>query len=357
MVVEILSFIFVLGLLIFIHELGHFLLAKLVGIRVEQFSLGFPPKMMGFTRGETEYRIGWIPLGGYVKMTGEQPSEEENSGASYEFMSKKIWQRALVILAGPVMNYVLAFAILAGVFFFQGQAVVDDTRATVGEVLEKSPAEKAGLQPKDVIIAVNDSEVTDYRSLFDLIKERPGESIRLTWLRADDTMSSVVTTWADTTMDMDGKVVAVGKIGTYQDFEYQDVGFLGALDLAFARTNEWGLVIIKFLKDVISQNVSSRLIGGPLFIAQAVGQAAQEGFVSVLLLAAILSVNLCVINLIPIPVLDGGQLLFLVIEKFKGSPVSLRTRAIMQQAGFLVLMGLIIFVTHNDIWRILQFGW
>lgn len=355
--IDIAYFIFVLGLLIFVHELGHFLVAKWVGIRVEQFSLGFPPKLVGFTRGETEYRIGWIPFGGYVKMAGERPDESEVSGAQDEFMSKKVWQRTLVILAGPAMNYILAFFLMAGILYFQGKPVVDNDHAVIGDVLKDSPAERIGLQPKDVMVAVDDSVVTDFASLNHLISTKPDSAVTLAWVRGTDTMHATVSTLTTPGMNMQGEVVNFGRIGIYQDFTYDQLGLLTALVEGFHTTNAWGMSLVSFLKDVLTFSVSSKLIGGPLFIAQAVGKAAQEGFASILILAAILSVNLCLVNLVPIPALDGGQLLFLFVEKIKGSPVSLRTRAIMQQVGFVALIMLIIFVTRNDIWRIMKLGW
>lgn len=355
--IEVLSFIAVLGVLIFVHEFGHFIVAKMVGIRVEQFSLGFPPKMIGFKKGDTEYRLGWIPLGGYVKMTGERPEEAEVKGEPYEFMSKKPWQRAAVIFAGPVMNYIMAFVILAGIYFFNGEPVIDRDHAVIGDVLADSPAEKVGLQPKDIVIAIDDSTVTDFNSLFRLVSARPGEKMNITWLRGADTMQASLVTRADTTLNQQGEIEVDGRIGAGIDHTYRRLPFFESISAGFAMTNVYGGAILKFLKDVLTFSVSSKLIGGPIFIAQAVNQAAQEGLVSVLLLAAILSVNLCMINLFPIPVLDGGQLLFLVIEKIKGSPVSLRTRAIMQQIGLVLIIALIIFVTRNDIWRIQILGW
>ncbi len=357
MLIEILSFIFVLGLLIFVHEFGHFALAKMSGIRVETFSLGFPPKMIGFRKGDTEYCISWIPLGGYVKMSGEKPEESEVRGEPWEFMSKAVWQRALVILAGPVMNYILAVVILFGIYFLKGEPVYDDTKAVIGQVLKDNPAAKAGMQPKDVMIGVDDSTVSSFQQMYDVITKRPGQSARLTWLRNQDTMSAVVQIRSDTTLNEKGEVAVLGKIGVGRDVSYKPMGFFTAASAGFSMTNFYAGMIFKFLKDVISGSVSSKLIGGPLFIAQAAGEAAKQGFLEVMLLAAILSVNLCVVNLIPIPVLDGGQLLFLGIEKLKGKPVSMKTRAIAQQIGFVFLILLIIFVTKNDIWRINIFGW
>ncbi len=356
MILVILSFIFVLGLLIFVHELGHFAVAKWCGIRVETFSLGFPPKMIGFRKGETEYCISWIPLGGYVKMAGEKPEEEDIQGRPYEFMSKPIWQRALVIFAGPAMNYVLTVVLLFAIYFFQGEPI-NDPSAKIGLVVAGEPAAAAGLQPGDMIIGVDDSTVASFNDMYRLITNRPGEQVNLSWLRGNDTMSAFVTTRVDTAMDMQGEVVQVGKIGVGKLVEYQPMGLGKAFVEGFLATNEYVAQIFKFLSDVITGSVSSKLIGGPIFIAQAAGEAAKQGFVSVLFLAAILSVNLCVVNLVPIPVLDGGQLLFLLIEKIKGSPVSMRGRAIAQQIGLVFLILLIIFVTKNDIWRINIFGW
>ncbi|MCG7853569.1 MAG: site-2 protease family protein, partial [Methanosarcinaceae archaeon] len=154
---EVLAFIFVLGLLIFAHELGHFMLAKASGIRVETFSLGFPPKMFSFRKGDTEYCLSWIPLGGYVKMAGEKPEESEIRGEPWEYMSKPVWKRMAVILAGPAMNYILAIVILFGIYYYKGEPVVDDTKAQIGQVLKGMPAEGAGLKPGDVLIGVDDS--------------------------------------------------------------------------------------------------------------------------------------------------------------------------------------------------------
>jgi regulator of sigma E protease len=170
-------------------------------------------------------------------------------------------------------------------------------------------------------------------------------------------MQALCVTRADTGLDLQGEIAVAGRIGAGIDHTYQPLSLDKAIVAGFTMTNIYGGAIIKFLKDVLSFSVSSKLIGGPLFIAQAVNQATQEGLASVLLLAAILSVNLCMVNLFPIPVLDGGQLLFLGIEKIKGSPVSLRTRAILQQIGLVLIIGLIIFVTRNDIWRIQLLGW
>ncbi len=356
MILSILSFVFVLGLLIFVHELGHFLVAKRCGIRVETFSLGFPPKMIGFRRGETEYCISWIPLGGYVKMAGEKPDEEDIHGRPYEFMSKPIWQRALVIFAGPAMNYVLAIVLLATVYFGWGERI-EDQSSRIGLVIAGEPAESAGLKAGDVMLAVNDSTVSTFAEMYNQVTANPGKQIRLTWLRGADTMSALVTTRVDTMLNLQGEVIEVGKVGVGRAFDQKEYSLLGAISEGFIRTNELVGEIILFLKNIFTGAVSSKLIGGPVFIAQAASEAARQGLASILMLAGVLSVNLCVVNLLPIPVLDGGQLLFLLIERIKGSPVSMKGRAIAQQIGLVFLLIFIIFVTKNDIWRISTFGW
>ena len=187
MLVTIVSFIFVLGILIFVHELGHFLVAKKVGIRVERFSLGFPPTIFSRKRGETEYCIGVIPLGGYVKMAGENP-DEEVTGSPDEFMSKSILQRSLVIFAGPFMNYLLAIVLLIGVYMFTGQPLFDHDHVIVGTVTDDSPAAKAGLAPNDVIVALNGQPVNNFDSLrvkINAIKDAP---LDLTWVAGNDTL-------------------------------------------------------------------------------------------------------------------------------------------------------------------------
>ena len=356
MILEILAFLFVLGLLIFVHELGHFAVAKWCGIRVETFSLGFPPKMIGFRKGDTEYCISWIPLGGYVKMSGEKPDEGDIHGRPYEFMSKPVWQRALVIFAGPAMNYVLAVGILFGIYMFKGEPI-DVKTSEIGIVTKGDPADKAGLKPGDVMLAIDDSLINSFEGMYGLVTKKPGQEVKLTWLRGADTMYAYTTTRVDTVMNMQGEVEYIGKIGVGRQVDYKPMSIGASLKGGFDMANFYVAQIFVFIRDITVGAVSSKLIGGPLFIAQAAGEAAKQGFLSVLFLASILSVNLCVVNLVPIPVLDGGQLLFLLIEKIKGSPISMKGRAIAQQVGLVFLILLIIFVTKNDIWRINIFGW
>lgn len=354
MLLNIASFVFVLGILIFIHELGHFLVAKRVGIRVDQFSLGFPPHIFKRKYGQTEYCIGIIPLGGYVKMAGEQPGEE-STGAPDEFMSKTVGQRAAVIFAGPFMNYVLAIVLLIGIGYFVGRPVTDDTKIVVGDVVEEAPAAEAGLMPDDVIISIDGRPVTDFDSLRVRINAVVEKPVDLTWVRGDDTISKSITTTIGEIPNLDGGIDTVGVIGFNEKIiSVQDVGFVTAVKDGFVRTHTLVWLTAKFVKQAITLEVSPKLIGGPLFIAQESGRQAQKGAANLFFFMALLSVNLAIINVLPIPVLDGGHLVFLAIEKIRGGPLSMRARVIAQQVGIVAILSLVVFVTYNDILRIIR---
>jgi regulator of sigma E protease len=345
------SFIFVLGILIFIHELGHFLVAKRVGIKVERFSLGFPPNIISRKVGETTYSIGVIPLGGYVKMAGEHP-HEETSGAPDEFMSRPVGQRAAVIFAGPFMNYILSIVLLIGIFLFTGQPVFDESRVIVGELVEDGPAMRAGLRVDDVIIGVNGEAVNDFDSARVKINAVVENELLLTWVRGEDTISTAMTTMAEEVPTLEGKVDTVGVIGFSQKVighEHYSVG--RAIEHGFITAHVIVWETVKFIKKVLAGQVSAKMIGGPIFIAQQSGKEAKKGASNLFFFMALLSVNLAVLNVLPIPVLDGGHLVFLGLEKIKGSPLSVRARVVAQQIGLVILLSLILVVTYNDILR------
>lgn len=343
--------IFVLGILIFFHELGHFLVAKRSGIRVERFSLGFPPKMIGKKIGDTEYCLSWIPLGGYVKMAGEDPEAAQLEGKPYEFMSKPVGIRAMVIAAGPIMNLVLAVLIFWGILFFRGKHEIHDDTNQVGLVAAGEPADKAGIQPGDHIVAVNGVDVNTFWEMAEIIYQHVEEEVEVKWRRDGEEFTARMTTFKDRVLDENGEIVEVGKIGVGPSYTTIRVGFFRAL--LDAADTVWFILVesIKFIIGLITGAASAKLLGGPLFIAQTAGQTAKSGFVNLLSFMALLSVNLSLINLLPIPVLDGGHLLFLGIEKIKGTPLSLKQRATMQQIGLAFLILLIIFVTYNDFLR------
>ncbi len=354
MLLTIASFIFVLGILIFIHELGHFLIAKKVGIKVETFSLGFPPNLVSKKFGETVYAIGIIPLGGFVKMAGENP-DDKSTGSPDEFMAKTVGQRAAVIFAGPFMNYLLAICIMIGVFYLTGKPIYDQGKIVVGQVIKDDPADKAGLQENDQIIALNGAPVTSYDSLRVGINSVVEKPVELTWIHQNDTISKNIITRAEQVPNMNGGVDTIGLIGFNQKpIRYERIGFLSSVQQGFLTTHVIVWETLKFVKKVVSGQVSSKMIGGPLFIAQQSGREARQGASSLFFFMALLSVNLAVLNVLPIPVLDGGHLLFLALEKIKGGPLSTKARMVAQQVGLVLLLGVIILVTYNDILRVIR---
>ncbi|MCK5125158.1 MAG: RIP metalloprotease RseP [candidate division Zixibacteria bacterium] len=349
--VPVVSAVFVLAILIFFHELGHFLIAKRAGIRVDKFSLGFPPTILKKKFGGTEYCLGAIPLGGYVKMAGETPGEEV-TGSPDEFMSKSVGARALVVSAGPIMNFIIAFLILWGVYYIEGEPVIDTERAVIGIVAPDSPALEAGLKKGDVITSINDQAVTGFSSMARLIEVEVEKPIAIEWLRDSQIMSATVTTMVNEMMTESGEKIKKGIIGVGQHATIKDLGIFEAASRGFDKTVFFTTMVFDFLKKLLTFQVSAKLIGGPVFIMQMAGETARLGFTTLLSFMAMLSVNLAVLNILPIPVLDGGHLLFLLIEKIKGSPVSMNARIITQQIGFVVLLITIIMVTYNDIARI-----
>lgn len=348
----ILSTIFVLGILIFVHELGHFLVAKWVGIRVDKFSLGFPPKLISFKIGDTEYCLSVIPLGGYVKMAGENPDESEITGAPYEFMSKTPAQRSAVIIAGPVMNYVTAIVIYSVIFMVHGYPTFDADRMVIGSVVEDSPAEGAGLATDDVILSVDGEAITDFGAMAEIVRSKPAEEITLVYQRGSKIDTASLVTTVDTAMNMQGDQVAVGKIGVYHKVWYVKLGFFESFRLGTVRTWEISVLLVDVLWKLVTVQISPKAIGGPLFIAQFSGEMARIGMTALFGFIALLSVNLAIVNILPIPVLDGGHMVFLGLEVVRRKPLTLKQRAAVQQVGLAFLLMLIVMVTYNDIARI-----
>ncbi len=346
---DVLVFIPVLGLLVFVHELGHFLAAKWAGVRVERFSLGFPPRMIGKKIGDTDYCISWIPLGGYVKMAGmiDESMDAKIEGQPWEFMSKPVWKRAIIIAAGPLMNVILAIAFFAALHFHYG-VPVPTNEPVVEQVITGSPAEGIGLQANDRIFAINGASVGTWEDLTTLIHANPEKEITIEWERNGEKLQALVTPRLD---PQDQR----GKIGIGPKVEMRAAGIGESFVLASARS--WWITreIGKFIGRLFSGKESVREgLAGPVQIMKMAGQFAREGFAEIINFVALISLQLALLNLFPIPALDGGHLLLLGIEKILRRPVSLRARLVVQQIGMALLLALMAFVVINDVQKLFR---
>lgn len=332
--------IFVFGLLIFIHEFGHFIVAKAVGIKVHEFSLGFGPRLIGVSRGETRYNLRLLPLGGFVRMAGMDPEEKEED-EERGFNKKPIWQRVLVIVAGPLMNFLLAAVLLALILYAQGYPV---PTTTVSRLVPGQPAEKAGLQPGDRILAIDGRPVGDWDQLSRMIGERPGKKIILSVERGGRQREIALIPARDPS--------GQGKIGIYPVQVMQRAGFFAALGQGLAYTGRISWLILDFIGKMIVGRAPPEL-GGPVRIVQEIHTAVGMGFYYLLQLAAFLSINLGLFNLLPIPALDGSRVLFLAVERLRGRPVDPARENFIHLVGFGLLLLLIVVITYNDIVQLL----
>jgi regulator of sigma E protease len=352
----IIPFIAVLGLLVFVHELGHFIAAKKSGISVEKFSLGFPPNIISKKIGETEYCIGVIPLGGYVKMKGDiadfADDDTEPSGEPDEFMSAPVWKRAIVIAAGPIMNFVAALVLFFIIIWAWGNPVARPNSTEIGIVSPGDPAETAGMRDGDIILSVNGVLVDDFESMSKYIKARPDQDIAIKYERDGEQFLATLHTKNVETVDSLGNVKFIGLIGINPVFDFYSSSLKDALIIAPIATFEAGYLTIDFVWKLITGKVSAKNLGGPVIIARESGKAAKRGLPYLVNLAAFLSVNLGVLNIFPIPVLDGGHLVFLSIEAIRRKPIPFKKRLFWQQVGMALLLLLMVLVTYNDILKL-----
>ena len=354
MITTLLAFVFVLGLLVFVHELGHFIAAKKSGIRVETFSLGFPPKLIGKKYGETEYQIGVIPLGGYVKMMGEYEFDDDYVPKSGDFTAASIWKRYIVIAAGPIMNFITAILLFFIIYWASG--IPEPVPGTIGanSIMPGGPADEAKMNPGSRILSIDGIEFTDQAEVVEYIHGRPDIALTFAWQDGDSVITREITPQANTVKDSLGNETVVGQIGVGigSAFEYKPTGPIRALTEGINATVYLCEQMLYYLYKFVTFQISIKNFGGPIMIAEQAGRAAQQGFLALLGLAAFLSVNLALLNILPIPVLDGGHLVFLTIEAIKRRPVSLKGRLIAQQIGMAVLLLFMVAVTYNDILRV-----
>jgi len=459
----ILATIVVLGVLIFVHEFGHFMAAKSVGIEVQRFSIGLGPRMFGFRRGETEYVVSWVPLGGYVKMGGmddevmerleggaeggaeegaeREPAQEPRQPRPSDFDGKPIWARTFVISAGVIMNMLFAFAVYTGVnaawglpelaenrvgevllellppgaealaelpagarLISVGDRQVDhwgDVRdgflqaptgsltivtgepegvfeinvasdpqervqilrslfpwidAEVGILIPGDPAEQGGLETGDRILVAGGVPMTNWYDFVDVVEARPDIRTELSLMRGGRSLTRFVTPDAVTQDDpVTGETVTVGKVGIYAptgELVYRDVSLTRAVQLGYAETVGITRLILDFLGGLVTGRESPRSLGSIVTIGSIAGQAAQLGIETFLRFMAMFSVNLAILNLLPIPILDGGHLVFLGIEAVRGKALSLKQRLRWSHFGFVILMGIMLWALSNDILRL-----
>jgi regulator of sigma E protease len=451
MTTNIFAFVVVLGVLIFFHELGHFLVARFFGVGVEKFSLGFGPRLFGRTVGITDYRVSAIPLGGYVKMVGDEPDAElEPQMVPYSFTHKHVFKKILIVAAGPFFNLLLAVIIYAAFFFFigtedirpvvshieaQGPAARTELRvgdrigavdgkpvaawsdinrlvaeakgrevrftidrddatvpvtvvpraqstkdilgddavfydigfsgvapikAVVGDVADGYPAAKAGLRKGDLIVAINDHPVDNWNTMKAIISESKGDALTIRFVRDDETRTATIApvrVSEDNPLGEQTESYRIGISSPGMDIPEADRivvkrGPLAAVVEAVDQTYQISRLTVLSIGKLITGTVSTKTLGGPIMIAEMAGEQAKAGMTNLIFFIAVLSINLAVLNILPIPVLDGGHLLFFFIEAVIGRPINTRMREIAQQAGVFILIMLMIFVFYNDITRI-----
>jgi regulator of sigma E protease len=424
--------VILLGIMILVHEAGHFWAALSVGIRVETFSIGFGPRLFGFRRGHTDFRISVVPFGGYVRMLGDQPGDE-NAGNPESFQSKARWQRAIVIIAGPLMNVLLAIALMTGLYMYGFPKETPSPDAVISSVAPGSPAAVAGLQSGDRIVELGDKhdpnwqDVTTQEALnanhsLPVMVKRNGQTLRFTVTPKMDPKDGIgVAGWrgdvqvnevakgspaeaagmqaGDLFINVNGQPVesiltvqqAITRSGgkpvelelmhnnqlrkvtvtpvpgnnpklpwrigiVFRTVQIVKLPFVEALDESLRFNRQNATMIFEVLRSIVVHRVSPKTLSGPIGIAQMSNEAAQEGPSSYLWLMAVVSLNLAIFNLLPIPILDGGTLLLLAIEMLLQREVSLQVKETVFKLGFVFLMMVVVFVIYNDISRILTKG-
>ncbi|MGE5255054.1 MAG: RIP metalloprotease RseP [Hyphomicrobiales bacterium] len=346
------AFLIVLGILIFFHEFGHFLIARLFRVGVEKFSLGFGPRLLGKKIGITDYRLSLVPLGGYVKMVGEEPDEDlDPELIPISFTHKHVLKRILIVFAGPFFNVLLAVLIFWIIAFSSGIMIL---KPSVGSVKDGSPASLAGFKPGDLVTAINGITVETWEAMADRITHSNGKPLEITVDRPGGTVVLQATpelVKSKNLLGEDIKRYVIG-IGTAGETISRKLNFFQAAKESLRQTYSIVELMVMIVVKLITGSISIDTVGGPIMIAQMAGDQAKAGISSLFQFIAVISVNLAVINLLPIPILDGGHLLFFGIEALKGRPVNFKVREIAQQVGMVILIMLMILVFYNDITRL-----
>ena len=353
MLTTIVVFIIFLGVLIFVHELGHFIMARKSDIRVEEFALGFGPKLISQKRGETVFSIRAIPLGGFCNMVGEMPVDKEELSDEeirlYEetveqgraFHQKSPGKRLLVLAMGAIMNFLLALVAFVLIFGIYGLPVDYSREAIIGQAYPNHPAAEAELRSGDRILAIDGQSVESWEEMVSFIHENPGETLEFTVQRNDSEMAFNVTPRYD-------ENAGYGIIGIEPELIRERVGPISAVQGAVMQTGYVMRMTFNGFVQIFAQR-STEDLGGPVMIASIVGQAARTGFDDVLNWLAIISINLGILNLLPFPALDGGRIVFVFIEMIMGKPVPQEKEGFIHMIGFFLLILLMVFVIYQDI--------
>lgn len=354
MVLTVVSFIIVLGVLVFIHEFGHYITAKKSDIMVSEFALGFGPKLISKKVGETLYSIRAIPLGGFCNMVGEFPADDSMPEEEREvynkakkagrlFTQKSPLKRLAVILMGPVMNFLLAALIFILAFAVFGVPSSTTEEAVLGEVVPGKPAAEAGLIPGDKILEINGQEIKSWQEMSKIIKTNANQQITVVYQRNSEVEQLKITPVSAEEADH-------GIIGIYPQLVRKNVSVLKSFSLGMQQTYQVvKMTVLGFVQ--MFRDSSTEDLGGPIMIASIIGQAARAGILNVLNWTAIISINLGIINLLPFPALDGGRILFIAIEMIRGKAVDPRKESYVHMIGFALLMLLMIFIIYNDVIR------
>lgn len=340
MLQTIIAFVFVLGLLVIVHELGHFATARMVGMGVREFGVGFGPKLASKRYGDTVYSLGVVPLGGFVKIAGMDPDEEQEADS---YGNKPIWARMLVIAAGSLMNFVLPVLLF---FIVLVSAGVDQPSEApiLGKVFADKPAAMAGLAPGDRILTVNGQKMDVWMDFVNAIRVNANKEVVISYERAGKVGTLKVVP------EFDAKA-GRGVIGVMPVINKYQPGPGEALGMAFKQTFAVGATVFGGLIQMISGQAPAD-VAGPIGVAQMTGEVAKMGFIPLLQFAAFLSINLGFINLLPVPVLDGGHLVTLAVEAVRGKPLGRDKLQLIQMIGFALLMGLMLLATFKDIIRL-----
>ena len=348
-----LSFIVVLGILIFVHEFGHFIVARRLGVGVTKFSFGFGPKLAGIRRGETEYLISAIPLGGYVKLVGENDTDEVSpEELEKAFYHKPVWVKMAVVAAGPIGNLLFAFLVF-WVVFLSG---VPTLTPKIGDVMPDTPAARAGLQAGDLVVRVGEKKIATWEELAAGIRASgAGKELPLTVRRGEEEIRVTVLPEIREGRTIFGEKVDGPKIGVVASNEVfqQKINAVAAVGRAAGETGRIIRLTVLTVVKLIMRVIPSNTLGGPLLIAQIAGDQARQGISPFVYFLGLLSVNLGILNLLPIPILDGGHLLFFSIEALRRKPLTPQARMMAQQVGLAVILMLTALVFYNDIARLI----